>query len=65
MPSSDTDMETAILQPSEKYRLRLLKGLPNMERKAMLTQISQFCFAGVGFLKYARVVQSQEAKVEK
>ena len=63
MPSSDTDMETKILQPSEKYRLRLLKGLPNMERKALITQVSQFCVAGAGFLKYARLVQSQEPRV--
>lgn len=65
MPGPDLDMETKILQPSEKYRLRLLKGLPDLERKVLLSQISQFCFAGVGFLKYAKLVQSQEAKVEK
>ena len=63
MPGPDTDMETKILQPSERYRLRLLKGLPGMERKALTTQISQFCIAGVGFLKYASMVQSQEPRV--
>jgi hypothetical protein len=64
-PGPKTNIETAILAPSEKYRLRLLKGLEQGDRAALVHQISHLNTFCVGFLKHVRTVLSEEKGIDK
>lgn len=64
-PGPDVDIDSTVVAPSDKYRLRLLKGLGPAERKALINQIEHMNVACIGFLKHARDVLAQEARVDK
>ena len=55
-------VDSRVIDASEKYRLRLLKGLGPMERKALIIQMECINMAAIGFLKHVRDFFSSRGK---
>lgn len=63
VPGPKTDIEYVVVAPSEKHRLRLLKGLEPGERNLLINQVQQLHMAFVGFLRHAQRVLDEERRL--
>jgi hypothetical protein len=65
IPGPNVDIESEVLVPSDKIRLRLLKGLGNEERENLIKQIGYVHLLGVNLLKTAIDIHRQEQEKRK
>lgn len=65
IPGPDTNIETAVLAHSEKYRLRYLKGMEEGDRTTLVHQIAHLNTFFIGFLRHVKKIVSEETSIEK